>query len=144
MMKTFDEIYQELKTEDMQEINKLYECVKKKSKNQKRIALIICAIVDILILFLVSANLKSVFFSMFAIMFIFIIDTVIYVIITLISGFSKEYKELTSQRENKIDDMGLTKEYFGTRGDAADNRYKDSTSVGQYESEEEWKKKMLK
>ena len=92
MMKTFDEIYQELKTENMQEINKLYECVKKKSKNQKRIALIICAIVDILILFLVSANLKSVFFSMFAIMFIFIIDTVIYVIITLISGFSKEYK----------------------------------------------------
>lgn len=55
---------------------------------------------------------------------------------------SKEYKELTSQRENKIDDMGLTKEYFGARGDAADNRYKDSTSVGQYESEEEWKKKM--
>ena len=55
---------------------------------------------------------------------------------------SKEYKELISQRENKIDDMGLTKEYFGTRGDAADNRYKDSTSVGQYESEEEWKKKM--
>lgn len=55
---------------------------------------------------------------------------------------SKEYKELTSQRENKIDDMGLTKEYFGTRGDAADNLYKDSTSVGQYESEEEWKKKM--
>lgn len=55
---------------------------------------------------------------------------------------SKEYKELTSQRENKIDDMGLTKEYFGTRGDAADNRYKDSTSVGQYKSEEEWKKKM--
>ena len=55
---------------------------------------------------------------------------------------SKEYKELISQRENKIDDMGLTKEYFGTRGDAADNRYKDSTSVGQYKSEEEWKKKM--
>lgn len=55
---------------------------------------------------------------------------------------SKEYKELTSQRENKIDGMGLTKEYFGTRGDAADNRYKNSTSVGQYESEEEWKKKM--
>lgn len=55
---------------------------------------------------------------------------------------SKEYKELIRQRENKIDDMGLTKEYFGTRGDAADNRYKDSTSVGQYESEEEWKKKM--
>lgn len=55
---------------------------------------------------------------------------------------SKEYKELTSQRENKIDDMGLTEEYFGTRGDAADNRYKDSASVGQYESEEEWKKKM--
>ena len=55
---------------------------------------------------------------------------------------SKEYKELTSQRENKIDDMGLTKEYFGTRGDAADNRYKNSTSVGQYKSEEEWKKKM--
>ena len=55
---------------------------------------------------------------------------------------SKEYKELTSQRENKIDDMGLTKDYFGTRGDAADNRYKDSTSVGQYKSEEEWKKKM--
>lgn len=55
---------------------------------------------------------------------------------------SKEYKELTSQRENKIDDMGLIKEYFGTRGDEADNRFKDSTSVGQYESEEEWKKKM--
>ena len=35
MMKTFDEIYQELKTEDMQEINKLYECVKKKAKIRK-------------------------------------------------------------------------------------------------------------
>lgn len=55
---------------------------------------------------------------------------------------SKEYKELTSQRENKIDDMGLTEEYFGTRGDAADNRFKDSTSVGQYGSKEEWEKKM--
>lgn len=55
---------------------------------------------------------------------------------------SKEYKELTSQRENKIDGMGLTEEYFGTRGDEADNRYKDSTSVGQYGSKEEWKKKM--
>lgn len=55
---------------------------------------------------------------------------------------SKEYKELISQRENKIDDMGLTEEYYGTRGDAADNRYKDSTSVGQYGSKEEWKKKM--
>ena len=122
MMKTFDEIYQELKTEDMQEINKLYECVKKKSKNQKRIALIICAIVDILILFLVSANLKSVFFSMFAIMFIFIIDTVIYVIITLISGFSKEYKELNTQYKNIVikDDSKYSYElfcYLGCSGD---------------------------
>ena len=49
-MKTFDEIYQELKTEDMQEINKLYECVKKKSKNQKRIALIIKHIILIIII----------------------------------------------------------------------------------------------
>ena len=40
---------------------------------------------------------------MFAIMFIFIIDTVIYVIITLISGFSKEYKELnTVSNKNAI------------------------------------------
>ena len=39
---------------------------------------------------------------MFAIMFIFIIDTVIYVIITLISGFSKEYKELNTQYKNIV------------------------------------------
>lgn len=35
-------------------------------------------------------------------MFIFIIDTVIYVIITLISGFSKEYKELNTQYKNIV------------------------------------------
>ncbi len=36
MMKTFDEIYQELKTEDMQEINKLYECVKKEKQESEK------------------------------------------------------------------------------------------------------------
>ena len=55
---------------------------------------------------------------------------------------SDEYKELVRQRENKIDDMGLKEDQYGTRGDAADERYKNSSSVGQYNDFETWKKKM--
>lgn len=55
---------------------------------------------------------------------------------------SDAYNELVGQRENKIDDMGLKEDYYGTRGDAADERYKNSSSVGQYDDLEAWKKKM--
>lgn len=55
---------------------------------------------------------------------------------------SDAYNELVSQRENKIDDIGLKEDYYGTRGDAADERYKNSSSVGQYDDLEAWKKKM--
>lgn len=55
---------------------------------------------------------------------------------------SDEYKELVRQRENKIDDMELKEDQYGTRGDAADERYKNSSSVGQYNDFETWKKKM--
>lgn len=55
---------------------------------------------------------------------------------------SDEYKELVRQRENKINDMGLKEDQYGTRGDAADERYRNSSSVGQYNDFEAWKKKM--
>lgn len=55
---------------------------------------------------------------------------------------SDEYNELVRQRENKIDDMGLKEDQYGTRGDAADERYRNSSSVGQYTDFESWKKKM--
>lgn len=55
---------------------------------------------------------------------------------------SDEYNELVSQRETKIDDMGLKEDYYGTRGDAANERYKNSSSVGQYDDLDAWKKKM--
>lgn len=55
---------------------------------------------------------------------------------------SDAYNELVGQRENKIDDMGLKEDYYGTRGDAADERYKNSSSVGQYDDLDAWKKKM--
>ena len=55
---------------------------------------------------------------------------------------SDEYNELVSQRETKIDDMGLDEDYYGSRGSEADERYKNSTGAGQYEDEEAWRKKM--
>ena len=38
--------------------------------------------------------------------------------------------------------MGLKEDQYGTRGDAADERYRNSSSVGQYTDFESWKKKM--
>lgn len=58
---------------------------------------------------------------------------------------SDQYKELVKQRESKIDDLitaGRDESYWVSRGDAADERFKDSSSAGQYEDEKAWKKKM--
>lgn len=48
---------------------------------------------------------------------------------------SDQYRELFKQREAKIDDLGLTEDYYGTRGAAADERYRNATAVGQFTDE---------
>ena len=63
---------------------------------------------------------------------------------------SDEYNELFNQRENKINDMGLQEEYYGSRGDAADKLFAgmqqgDSLSQwaqGDFNSREEWEQKL--
>lgn len=58
---------------------------------------------------------------------------------------SDQYKELVKQRESKIDDLitaGRDESYWVSRGDAADERFKNSSSAGQYDDLETWKKKM--
>ena len=48
---------------------------------------------------------------------------------------SDQYRELFKQREAKIDDLGLTEDYYGTRGAAADERYRNATAVGKFTDE---------
>lgn len=48
---------------------------------------------------------------------------------------SDQYRELFKQREAKIDDLGLTEDQYGTRGAAADERYRNATAVGQFTDE---------
>ena len=48
---------------------------------------------------------------------------------------SDQYIELFKQREAKIDDLGLTEDYYGTRGAAADERYRNATAVGKFTDE---------
>lgn len=48
---------------------------------------------------------------------------------------SDQYRELFKQREAKIDDLGLTEDQYGTRGAAADERYRNAIAVGQFTDE---------
>lgn len=55
------------------------------------------------------------------------------------------YNTLFNQRENKIDDMGLEEDYYGTRGQEAHETfagYKKGDESNFYESIEDWKKMM--
>ena len=51
-MKTFDEIYEEIASDDNEELKVLWKELKKEKAKSKKISLTICAIVDFLILML--------------------------------------------------------------------------------------------
>ena len=64
-MKTFEEIYNELQNTDNEELNNSWEKAKKESKKAKKIAGIICFLIDIvfiILLFKNAINLKKTFF----------------------------------------------------------------------------------
>ena len=96
-MKTFEEIYNEIINNENSEIKKAYEKAKIKNDKYKTITVIICLILDI-IYFLITIKNMSIFF----IMFILFINIFIYLIMKIISTFSKEQREYVNLYKNQI------------------------------------------
>lgn len=91
-MKTFDEIYEELQNKS--ELDTVWKAAKKEKNKAKKISLIICILIDIVLAILFLKNAVSVVWVPL-IMNILIIDIVIYAIICAL--FSKNYNEYRSK-----------------------------------------------
>ena len=93
-MKTFDEIYEELQSEDNGEFKEILEEGRAETAKKNKIALVLCLIIDAIIL--KFAFSMGIIFQAGAIMFLqplmtmFVTDFMIYVILSAI--FSKTHK----------------------------------------------------
>jgi len=104
-MKTFDEIYEELKSGETEEINQLWKSVKKDNEKAKKIGIIICLIIDIFLVAIFAKNIinsSSIFLIFFAIMFVLVFNFIIYSVITVIGGVSKNYIQFRKQYKNIV------------------------------------------
>lgn len=103
-MKTFDEIYEELQSENNDDLNIAWEDVKKENKKMKKIAVVICLIVDILLITIFLKELvkyKSLLFIVFALIFVIIINLVIFGVVSM-AGLSKKQRQLNAKYKNTI------------------------------------------
>lgn len=101
-MKTLDEIYKELESEDIKELDTAWKEAKKESEKSKKITLIICSIIDIFaIIFLLKIILeKALMFLPFIITFTLIINIFIIVIINII--FNKNRNKYNGKYKNIV------------------------------------------
>ena len=95
-MKTFDEIYEELQSENNGEFKAILEAGRAETAKKNKIALVICLIVDAIILNFIFSGTRKIFqvgMIMFLqpLMILLIADLMIYVILSAI--FSKSYKK---------------------------------------------------
>jgi len=106
-MKTFDEIYNEKEKEDNEELKALWKELKKQEAKSKKIALIICGIVDFILLMLFGENIINLVVSiglpvlLFVIVFVLIMNIIIFGVssMTMISGkkqiqYNTKYKKM--------------------------------------------------
>lgn len=104
-MKTFDEIYEELQSGDNNELNNLWQDAKRENEKAKKIAGIICLIIDILVVntfFKIFTNSGIWFFLFYMLIFITIIDVVIFVGVTAITGAGKKHKQFNTKYKSIV------------------------------------------
>lgn len=103
-MKTFDEMYEELKTAENQELGNVWKEAEEERKRINKTALVICLIVDILIAsFFLIPNITEInskfgfnmFRSVFMLFPLVVVDFIIFVIVNLVMGKKqREYRKL--------------------------------------------------
>lgn len=108
-MKNFEELYNELKINENSDLEKLLENAKREEKKSKKMATIICLIIDILFfVILFNFNIKEIkafnFFNLFSIIFplffLLIINLIIFLVCSVFN--SKEYTKYKNEYKNKI------------------------------------------
>lgn len=103
-MKTFDEIYNELQSDNNSELNTVYQEAKKESEKGNKIAKRICLIIDIILVIMILSQGISIkaFFSLpvliyigFLVFFVCIINIIVFGIVNM--GYSKNRGEYQKQ-----------------------------------------------
>ena len=91
-MKTFDKIYDELQNADNIELNSAWHEAKKESERNKKIAGIICLIIDILFIIMFFKNVINFdsIFLIFYIMFALMINVITFITVVAITEASKK------------------------------------------------------
>lgn len=95
-MKTFEEIYEELQDSNNSELNDCWREAKKESMMANTIAISICLIIDIL--FFINAS--SLFFKMYIIMFMLVINLIVIVVTKIL--FSKNKNKFNIKYKNIV------------------------------------------
>lgn len=122
-MKTFDEIYNELQKEDNSKLNNAWKEAKKQNEKTKRIAAVICLIMDALFIFLFYkhiTNLGSFLFLFFIVFFVFIINLIVFGVITTMTKLSSKQSQFNTQYKNLVIKKMITNfysnvEYFAAK-----------------------------
>ena len=101
-MKNFEEFYNELQNGDNGELEVTWQLAKKEDKKIKKVSIIICAIIDILYVFMILRNgiISSMLFAIFpTIMFVLLINVFVVAIVNIIVGknkfeYNKQFKKI--------------------------------------------------
>ena len=102
-MKTFDEIYEELQNRDNSELNIAWKKAKKSSDKSRKVAITICLMMDIIFITLFSKNVTgSLFFYLYIVVFILMMNVVIFGILTATSKMSKDQREYNGKYKNIV------------------------------------------
>ena len=104
-MKTFDEIYDELKNGDNNELNQACIEARKESEKAKRIAGIICLIIDIFVVMMLFKHVlhaSFMFLLLYICVFVLILNIVIFGIVTAVTAASKKNREFSEKYKNIV------------------------------------------
>ena len=99
-MKTFDEIYEELKNGDNDDLNQAWREAKKQNKKAKKIALTICLIIDVIIAIMLSKHMiqqSSIFFLLYILVFVLTFNMIIFCVVMAFSAASKKHIEFITK-----------------------------------------------
>lgn len=107
-MKTFDEIYEEIASDDNEELKVLWKELKKEKAKSKKISLTICAIVDFLILMLFGENIINeirgigILFLLFITIFILVLNIIIFVVVSIFRVNTKKQIQYNAKYKKMI------------------------------------------
>ena len=102
-MKTFDEIYEELQNIDNSELNIAWQKAKKESEKTRKVAVAICLMMDIIFIILFFKNITGpLFFYLYVVVFIIMMNVVIFGVLTATSKMSKNQREYNIKYKNLV------------------------------------------